>query len=72
MCVSTRMRPIFRSLDFLTLIEAQFKQTWHGDSIGMEQRWQSEGEDRNRAMAEWVIIDSDNKICLMILKKITI
>jgi hypothetical protein len=33
------------------------------------QRWQSEGEDGNRAVVEWEIIDSDNEIYLMILNK---
>jgi hypothetical protein len=35
----------------------------------VEQRRQSKGEDGNRAIAVWEIIDSDNKIYLMILNK---
>jgi hypothetical protein len=34
-----------------------------------KQRWQSEGEDGNRAMAAWEIVDSNNEIYLMILNK---
>jgi hypothetical protein len=35
----------------------------------VEQRWQSKGEDRNRAMAAREIIDSNNKIYLTSLNK---
>jgi hypothetical protein len=43
----------------------------YGVGIGevVEWRWQSIGEDGNRAMAVWEIIDSDNKIYLMSLNK---
>jgi hypothetical protein len=34
----------------------------------VEWRWQSEGEDRNRAVAAWEIINSNNKIYLMSLQ----
>jgi hypothetical protein len=34
-----------------------------------ERRGQSEGQDRNRAMAAWEIVDSNNEIYLMILNK---
>jgi hypothetical protein len=34
-----------------------------------EQRWQSKGEDGNRAMEAWEIVDSENEIYLIILNK---
>jgi hypothetical protein len=34
-----------------------------------EQRWWSEGEDWNRVVAVWEVIDSDNKIYLISLNK---
>jgi hypothetical protein len=37
----------------------------------VEWRQQSEGQDRNRAIVAWEIIDSDNEIYLMSFKQIT-
>jgi hypothetical protein len=40
-----------------------------GMGEAVEQRWQSEGKDGNRAVVSREIIDSDNEIYLMILNK---
>jgi hypothetical protein len=36
-----------------------------GIGEAVEQRWQSKGEDGNRAIIVWEIVDSNNEIYLM-------